>query len=114
MNYKIKKLYRNSENKQGKPYIAKGKYYDRVTLYLEGVEGGYSLNDFENVTAGWKEGDTKDLVLSEENGFKNFEPQGAKKVIPNVKVDGVEKKQLDRIEAKIDEIADILTTKIDF
>lgn len=110
MQYKIKKLYRNATNKEGKPYIARGQVYDRVTFYFEGQEGAWSINDFNHETSGWKEGDTVEGTLSEKNGFRNFELLGKKKAA-QVQADPKIGKQLDIIQAMVEQILETLSEK---
>jgi hypothetical protein len=72
---KINKIYRNTETKDGKPYISQktGKKYTKITIYFDQDDKEISASclDF-NGWCDWKVGDVVDVKLERNGDYLNF------------------------------------------
>ena len=95
MNVKIDQLYHNETDKNGNKLISgrTGRPYTRCVI----VSGDTKYYGFgSKTTKSWKEGDTVEIEVTENNGYKNFKLPDQNKLLLG---------RIEALEAKIEEIS---------
>lgn len=101
---KLTKVYLNDKSKDGKPLITStGKPYQKIAIQTDQHAGYISKLIFnqDDPALQFKEGDEVELIIWEENGYKNFK-------IPN-KTDWLELR-IEDLENDVKELKELLNT----
>lgn len=103
--YKIVKIYRNPNKKNGEPWVSQrsGKPMVKISMALEGIDGYVSFFDDSNAFGHLKQGDTLEGEVSINGQYKDFRP-ATNRSQPQGTASADMMKKLDEINGKLDKL----------